>query len=95
MLRAIRSVPPRELLLGKRAAINAYPGEKRARSNPKIIRQALVGKKVMITMSRITRIFRSRSSFSLIFIIIVSGQLAFNRMRRHTSGKVKISDVII
>ncbi len=62
-LKATRSMLSRELPLGKSADTNVYPGKKSKKANPKIMRRTLEGKSVMTSMSKITRIFRSRSSF--------------------------------
>ena len=54
---------PSASLLGKRLAINVYPGKKSAKGTPKTMRRMLDGKNIMITTSRIVRIFMSRRSF--------------------------------
>lgn len=55
-LKATRPILSKAFLLGKRTAINVYPGKKSNKGNPSIIRKPLDWKKVMIIMSRITRI---------------------------------------
>ena len=72
-LKATRSILPKALLLGKRAATNVYPGKKSKKGSPRITRKTLDWKKVMIIMSRITRILIKRSSF-LDLIVTVKHQ---------------------
>ena len=62
-LKASLSIPSKALFLGKRTAINVYPGRNSMKGNPKIIRKTFEGKKVMTIMSRIARIFISSNSF--------------------------------
>ncbi|GAI41412.1 unnamed protein product [marine sediment metagenome] len=62
-LKATRSALPRAFFLGKRAAINVYPGKNSMKGKPRIIRKTLEAKKVTIIMSRIAKTFMSRSSF--------------------------------
>ncbi len=78
-LKATRSMLSKSFLLGKRAAINVYPGKKSKKGSPRITRKTLDWKKVMIIMSRITRILIKRSSF-LNLIVTVKHQFHLARM---------------
>jgi len=71
-LKAARCMLPKLSLLGKSAAANVYPGKKSKKGNPTIIRKMLEGKKVMITISRIVRTSRNRSSFRSLILIAVN-----------------------
>jgi len=69
-LRATRSMLSKALLLGKRTATNVYPGKKSEKGNPRIILKTPDWKKVMIIMSKITRIHMSGSSFFNLIVMV-------------------------
>jgi len=62
-LRATFSIPSKAFLLGKRAAINTYPGKNSTNGSPRAIRRALEGKKVITKISKMVIILSSRRSF--------------------------------
>jgi hypothetical protein len=49
---AILSIPPRSAFLGKRAATSVYPGKKRIKGKPRIMRRTFEGKKAMMIIRR-------------------------------------------